>query len=259
MRELYDGSLMVLAASEDKTHRGAGIASPSMPWGWGHGSVETDLPSGPYHLVWSRDLYQVATALLAAGDAAAASRRARLPLLPPAEARRLVPAELRGRRQGALENTQLDEVALPIVLAWQLGRTDAPHVGARPPRRRLRRAPRPADEAGALGEPERLVARRRSPPRSRAWCAPPTSRAATATSRAAARYEAVADAWAANVERWTATRPARGRRGRTTCASRRTAIPTGRRPTASGTAGPDEADQRRDRRPELPRARAARA
>jgi glucoamylase len=32
------------------------------------------MPSGPYHLVWSRDLYQVATAQIAAGDLAAAER-----------------------------------------------------------------------------------------------------------------------------------------------------------------------------------------
>ena len=41
-----------------------------MAWVWG------TLPgySGPYHLVWSRDLYQVATAQIAAGDRAAAGR-----------------------------------------------------------------------------------------------------------------------------------------------------------------------------------------
>jgi glucoamylase len=30
--QLYDVSVMVLAASEDKTYRGAFIASPTMPW-----------------------------------------------------------------------------------------------------------------------------------------------------------------------------------------------------------------------------------
>ena len=69
---LYDTSLMVLAASEDKTYRGASVASPSMPWAWGQNTIEK--PSGVYHLVWSRDLYQVATAQLAAGDRAAAER-----------------------------------------------------------------------------------------------------------------------------------------------------------------------------------------
>jgi glucoamylase len=60
---------MVLAASEDKTHRGAYVASPSAPWAFGR-----DDPSGPYHLVWSRDLYQIGSGLIAAGDTAGANR-----------------------------------------------------------------------------------------------------------------------------------------------------------------------------------------
>ena len=44
-RGLYDASVMVMAALEDKTHRGASVASPSMPWAWGDGTVEK--PSGP--------------------------------------------------------------------------------------------------------------------------------------------------------------------------------------------------------------------
>jgi glucoamylase len=35
MQTTYDVSLMTLAAHEDKTYRGAYIASPSMPWVWG--------------------------------------------------------------------------------------------------------------------------------------------------------------------------------------------------------------------------------
>jgi glucoamylase len=66
----YDVSLMVMAALEDKTYRGGGIASPSMAWVWGNIAGY----SGPYHLVWSRDLYQVGTAQLAAGDRGAAER-----------------------------------------------------------------------------------------------------------------------------------------------------------------------------------------
>src|SRR4051812_26657239 len=34
-RALYDQSVMVLAASEDKANRGAYVASPTMPWVWG--------------------------------------------------------------------------------------------------------------------------------------------------------------------------------------------------------------------------------
>ena len=61
----FNMSAMVLKGLEDKTYRGAVIASPSTPWG---GS-----PSG-YHAVWARDLYHVATAFDALGDRAAANR-----------------------------------------------------------------------------------------------------------------------------------------------------------------------------------------
>src|SRR6185312_7391813 len=67
IEQLYDASLMVMSATEDKTFRGGLIASPSMPWVWGNIAGY----SGPYHLVWSRAAYQVATAQLAAGDRAA--------------------------------------------------------------------------------------------------------------------------------------------------------------------------------------------
>src|SRR6201999_476775 len=66
----YDTSLMVLAASEDKIYRGGEIASPTMAWVWGQLAGY----NGPYHLVWARDLYEMATAEIAAGDRAAAGR-----------------------------------------------------------------------------------------------------------------------------------------------------------------------------------------
>jgi hypothetical protein len=45
-QQLYDVSVMVLAASEDKTYRGAFIASPTMPWAWGTG---LENPAGAPH------------------------------------------------------------------------------------------------------------------------------------------------------------------------------------------------------------------
>jgi glucoamylase len=119
---LYNVSVMTLAAHEDKTYRGGYIASPTMPWVWGTG---LENPSGAYHLVWSRDLYQIATALIAAGDTAGANRSVDYLF------------EIQQRPDGSFPqnstvdgtphwgNLQLDEVALPIVLAWQLGRDDA--------------------------------------------------------------------------------------------------------------------------------------
>ena len=63
---------MTLKAHEDKTFRGAMIASISIPWGFAVGAENPSV--GGYHLIWARDLYEVATAMLAAGDSAAADR-----------------------------------------------------------------------------------------------------------------------------------------------------------------------------------------
>ncbi len=69
---------MTLAASRGQdVSAAAAIASPSMPWVWGTGLGS---PAGAYHLVWSRDLYQIATAQFAAGDSARRGARARLPV-----------------------------------------------------------------------------------------------------------------------------------------------------------------------------------
>ena len=69
-RTTYNVSAMVLAASEDKTYRGGFVASPGKPWAWAN--VLQHFPV--YHEVWSRDLYQIATALIAMDDRAAARR-----------------------------------------------------------------------------------------------------------------------------------------------------------------------------------------
>jgi glucoamylase len=109
----------VLLAHEDKTYSGAFVASASIPWGQTKG--DDDL--GGYHLVWTRDMVQTATALLACGRAETA-RRALVYLactqLPDG-----------GFAQNFwIDGTpywggkQLDEVAFPIILAWRLWKAD---------------------------------------------------------------------------------------------------------------------------------------
>lgn len=121
--QLYSTATMVIAAHEDKTYRGAFVASLSTPWGQAtnadHGGV------AGYHAVWARDQYQMATALIADGDRAAAGRA--LDYL----------FDVQQRPDGSFpQNTwldgtpywgglQLDEVSFPLVLAGALGRTDA--------------------------------------------------------------------------------------------------------------------------------------
>ncbi len=118
----FNMAAMVLHALEDKTFRGATIASPSIPWGGGPNANEPTV-SG-YHAVWSRDLYHVATALEAIGDRAGADRA-----LDYLFARQQKPdgsfpqnSRVDGRPIGG--GLQMDQVAFPIILALQLGRTD---------------------------------------------------------------------------------------------------------------------------------------
>ena len=117
---LYDVSAMVLAGLEDKTYRGGGIASPSMAWIWGQ------IPgySGPYHLVWSRDLHQVATAQIAAGDRAAAERALDYLWTRQQKTNGCLPQNSNLDGSPHWDGLQLDEVADPILLASQLGRSD---------------------------------------------------------------------------------------------------------------------------------------
>jgi glucoamylase len=115
-----DGTLMrisqnVLLTHEDKTYSGAFIASASIPWGASKG--DTDL--GGYHLVWTRDMVQTASALMACGRTDTALRA-------------LVYLACTQRPDGSFAQNfwidgtpywtgiQLDEVAFPIILAWRL-------------------------------------------------------------------------------------------------------------------------------------------
>jgi glucoamylase len=121
-RELYAVSSMVLAASEDKTYRGAFIASPSIPWAFGTGLVN---PSGPYHGVWSRDLYEIATALIAEGDLGGAGRALDYIFNVQQKADGSFPQNTFVDGTPIFHNMQLDEVSDPIILAYQLGHKDA--------------------------------------------------------------------------------------------------------------------------------------
>jgi hypothetical protein len=95
---LYERSVNLLLAHEDKSYPGAIIAAMSIPWGSSKGDEEM----GGYHLVWTRDLVQAATALLAAGDTVTPLRAAGVPRDLAASGRRLLP-ELLDRRPAVLE------------------------------------------------------------------------------------------------------------------------------------------------------------
>jgi glucoamylase len=133
MKRLYQQSLLVLAASEDKVNRGASIAAPNMPWIWGTLTLADDHEtSQPYHLVWPRDFYHAATAQKAAGDDAAAGRLVDY-LWHVQKPEGDFWQNTRVDGTPVWTSQQLDETSLPVVLAWWLGRTSAsdwPHIRA---------------------------------------------------------------------------------------------------------------------------------
>src|SRR5881397_1096558 len=116
----YRLSRCVLLAHEDKVFQGAIVASMSIPWG----ETKGDLDLGGYHLVWTRDLVQSASALLATGQTGT-------PL------RALIWLAAIQRPDGSFPQNswidgtaywsglQLDQVALPILLAWRLHKHNA--------------------------------------------------------------------------------------------------------------------------------------
>jgi glucoamylase len=117
----YKVSLMEVKADEDKTYTGAFIAAPSMPWG---GSVSANSAGQHgYHLVWTRDEYEMASALLAAGDTTDAN--AALTYIENYEEESSGQVKQNTWLNGTVMwgGNQEDEEADPIILAYELGRT----------------------------------------------------------------------------------------------------------------------------------------
>jgi glucoamylase len=198
-------SVLVLAASEDKANPGAYVAAPAAPWAFGR-----DDPSGPYHLVWSRDLYQIATGLIAAGDTAGANRALDYLFGVQQKPDGSFPQNSRVNGTPVWGGLQLDEVALPIVLAHQLGRTDA---------RTWAGAKRAADFLLSFSQDgytapwtpaERWENQSGYSPNTIATeiaglvCAAEIARA-NGDAASAARYLATADDWQSKVKGWTVT------------------------------------------------------
>jgi glucoamylase len=199
----FDMAAMILKAHEDKTYRGAMVASLSVPWGGGDNANEPNV--GGYHTVWARDLYQVASACYAMGDRAAADRALNYLFTIQQKADGSFPQNswLDGRPAGG--GTQMDEVAYPLVLAYQLGRMDhetwSKHVkpaadfivrnGPQTPQERWE------EEAGY--SPSTIAAEIAG-----LVCAAEIARRNKDVA-SAKTYLATADEWAGKVDRWTAT------------------------------------------------------
>jgi len=118
LRKQYKTALMCLRAVEDKTFLGAGIASPSVPWGE---AVAAEEPRGyGYNFVWSRDLYQVVTAFEAAGDVDIGVQALEYIYRYQQDDDGFIPQNtyLNGRTRWGGE--QMDNISFPQVMAWML-------------------------------------------------------------------------------------------------------------------------------------------
>jgi glucoamylase len=113
-------SQLVLLAHEDKTFPGAFVASLSIPWG----ETKDDSDRGGYHLVWTRDMVQTATALLACGRTES-PLRALIWLACVQGVDGKLPQNSAITGQPYWTGIQLDELAVPILLAWRLQRMGA--------------------------------------------------------------------------------------------------------------------------------------
>lgn len=115
--DLYRVSTAVLKTHEAKRFPGGMIASLSIPWG----SAKGDDDLGGYHLVWPRDLVESAGGLLAARDVASA-RNTLFYLMCTQEADGHWPQNMWLDGTPYWSGVQMDEAAFPILLADALRR-----------------------------------------------------------------------------------------------------------------------------------------
>ena len=155
---LYQTSRSLLLAHEDKSYPGALIASLSIPWGEARGDEDG---LGGYHLVWTRDMCNSATALLASGDARTPETSAHLPRGDAAAERRLLP-ELLDRWRALLARSAARRDRLPVdpglAAPGARGRARLRSLPDGPERGPLPRRAESGHAAGAMGGVRRLLA-----------------------------------------------------------------------------------------------------
>ena len=124
----YYTSANVVKASEDKTFPGAIVASLASPWGQAISAGDpNNLFFGSYREVFARDLYEAWTSLMVDGDLQTARdalaflfNRQQLP-----DGSMPRNSLLNGKVAPDSFGSQLDEAAYPLIMASQLGMTDA--------------------------------------------------------------------------------------------------------------------------------------
>ncbi|XXT35045.1 glycoside hydrolase family 15 protein [Sorangium sp. So ce448] len=215
----YYLAAMSLKAIQDKSN-GAMIAGMGTPWGETNG----DGNNGGYHLVWARDLFKFASALVTAGDTATGTSVVNYLFNTLQQSSDCGAAEYDapGCPQGYSrvgrfpqnawvsgwqywQGTQMDEQAMPIVLAWRLG----PSV-YNPLWKKIKRTADFIVNTGPWTQQERWEENAGYSPSTIAAeiaglvCAATIARANGDTT-SAARYMAAADYWQQSVDRWTFT------------------------------------------------------
>lgn len=240
---------MTLKSAQDKA-TGAMVAGLGTPWGESQGAGNP----GGYHLVWPRDLFKFANALHTAGDRETPRRVVRY--LFETLQQKTDCGESEDRAPGCpagfsrigrfpqnawvngwpyWQGTQMDEQAMPILLAWRLGpetygplwpriRLSADYLYATGPRTRQERW-----EENAGYSPSTLAAEIAG-----LVTAADMARRMGDTPRAA-RYLARADAWQAAIDDWTLTRTGPLGNGRYYLRLN----PSGARPDGAPEQGPD--------------------
>ena len=106
-------------ASQDK-QTGAFVAGLGTPWGDTTGSGNAG-----YHLVWERDMYEMLSALIAAGDTSDATRAVEWAFNTQQQSDGHFPQNSYVNGTPYWSGIQEDEQADPIILAWELGLTDS--------------------------------------------------------------------------------------------------------------------------------------
>ncbi len=115
----YYLAVNTVKASQDK-QTGAIVAGLGTPWGDTNGDGD-----GGYHLVWERDMYEMAEALIVAGDTADATTALKWAFNTQQQSDGHFPQNSYVNGTPFWNGIQEDEQAFPIILAYQLGLTDS--------------------------------------------------------------------------------------------------------------------------------------
>ena len=113
----YYLAAMSLKSIQDKSN-GAMIAGMGTPWGE---TADDTKNTGGYHLVWARDLFKFANAMITAGDTKSALSATNFLFNRQQQANGRFPQNSQVDGTPYWNGTQMDEQAMPILLAYRLG------------------------------------------------------------------------------------------------------------------------------------------